>query len=410
MLLLTGLSMAVVGPVAPASAQPTVEESDDGYVSTTTRTFSVAPGGTLDLSSRGGPIEVSSWDRDEVEVEETVHMRRYDREEAERYVQNYTTSYEKNGSTVEVDGPNDRSRVWRDFTVRLPKQFTALLRTSGGSISVRDLEGRVDAETSGGSIDVSGITGAVDVQTSGGSLRLVDVDGRAGGRTAGGSIEARRVTGAVVLETAGGSIRVEEAGGEVEAETAGGSIDVDGAEGPVRAETAGGDVKVANARQRVDAETSGGDVELESIGGPATARTSGGDIEGRGFDGRVDARTSAGDVELEDVRAGVTARASVGDVEVEVTASNIEGDYSTTLSSSHGDIRLVLPAGLPATIDAEVESLYGSVDREDIYSDFALTRELSEDSEVLRATGPLNGGGPEFDLRSKGGSIEIIKR
>lgn len=372
----------------PALGQPDLTASDDGFTATTTRTFSVEPGGTFELRSRGGPVSVSSWDRTEVEVTETVRLRNVDREEARRYVRDRTTTYETSDNRVRVEGPNDRGRVQRAYTVRLPRPFSADLETSGGPITVENLTGRVTARTAGG------------------PLRIVEIEGAVEGQTSGGPIDAGPVTGPLILRTAGGPITVTDAGSSVEAETAGGSIRIDGADGRVRARTAGGTIRIVDAGGDVDAETAGGDVELRGVGGQIRARTAGGDIEGDDLAGPVEARTSAGDIELSDVRAGVDAGTSVGDIEIELTVSDFDVDYESSLQSSLGDIRLTIPSNLPATIEATVERAYGRINQDDLVSDFALRREPAGDG-PLRATGTLNGGGPTIELRSKNGSITL---
>ena len=152
----------------------------------------------------------------------------------------------------------------------------------------------------------------------------------------------------------------------------------------------------------VRAETSGGDIELTDLGGTISAETSGGDIEGENLRGAVTARTSAGDVQLRGVAAPVTAETSVGDVSVEVVGTERSADPLLRLTTSHGDIELTLPSSLRASIRAEVEGSGG----DEIRSDVPLTRE-GGDGAPLRATGPMNGGGPAIELETRGGSIRL---
>ena len=121
------------------------------------------------------------------------------------------------------------------------------------------------------------------------------------------------------------------------------------------------------------------------------------------------ARTAAGDIELDGVQGGVEAQTSVGDIEVQITLQDFSGDYATRLTTSHGDIEITLPANIPASIDAAVHAMGPGWDRDDIYSDFALSRESprEERSGTLRSYGDINGGGPSIELRTSGGSIRI---
>ena len=57
-----------------------------------------------------------------------------------------------------------------DFTVEVPRTYPVDLRTSGGSLDVRNLNAWVRGKTSGGSIHVQDVVGTVDVHTSGGGV------------------------------------------------------------------------------------------------------------------------------------------------------------------------------------------------------------------------------------------------
>ncbi|HKL87519.1 MAG TPA: DUF4097 family beta strand repeat-containing protein [Salinibacter sp.] len=391
-----------------------IQESDDGYTATVNKTFAVKPGGTLDLEATNGSITVTGGDRTDVVVEETIRLEDASREEATEYLDEHATRYEQTDDTVRIRGPKPNGGSWWGsdddvqyrYRVQVPRQFSTQLQTSGGSLTITDLEGSVQGTTAGGSVTTERITGDVQVRTAGGSLALREIDGQVQGRTAGGSIEAEDVSGPLNVRTAGGSIRVREVDDSVTAKTAGGSVQVERVDGSVDARTSGGDVTVRGVAQKVRAKTSGGDIELRDLGGPVTAETSGGDIEGDNLRGAVDARTSAGDVELENVAAPITARTSVGDVEIEITATSFSTDPAVQLRTSHGDIELTLPPTLPASIRAKVEGYGGMSGDEEIRSDVPLTRE-GGNGEPLRATGTMNGGGPTIELETSGGSIRI---
>lgn len=400
---------------SPVSAQQ-IEPYEDGFRTTINKSYSVEPGGIINLDATNGSVTVTSWDQNEVAIEETIRFRDASRAEANEYLQNHPTRYEHTSSSVQVQGPDyDRDRGWWDddgqnvqyeYRVQVPRRFNAEIGTAGGSVEIRGLEGRVDGRTAGGSIRAENIVGAVEIRTSGGSVTLRSIDGSATGRTAGGSIESQNVSGELRLDTAGGSIEVDSSGGRVRAETAGGSISIRDANGAVRARTSGGDVTVRGASGDVYGRTSGGDVRLQDIGGDATAATSGGDIEGRDVRGAVEAETSAGDIELEGVAGPVVAETSVGDIELVSTATSYSTSPALDLETSHGDIDLTLQASLQASIGAEVEDYVGGGDPDDIRSDVALTRE-GGDGDPIRARGDMNGGGPIIRLETRGGSIRI---
>lgn len=406
--------MWALGP-QPSPAQQ-LESIGDGFRATITQTFSVGPGGSLRIDEVTGGITVTAWDRNQVEVREIVRLEDYSRSEAESYLKEHASSFGKSGNTVTVRGPHERNwgwrsnRVQRNYEARVPREFSVDARTAGGGIHVSGVTGAVDVRTSGGGINIDDITGNLTARTSGGGLNLTNIDGAVDAQTSGGGINVERVTGQLDVRTSGGGIDIQNVGRDVEARTSGGGVSIEQVGGSVRARTAGGDMEMRNIDQTVDVETSGGDIDLIEIGGRISARTSGGDIEGRALGGRVEAETSAGDIELDDVRGGVQARTSVGDIEIGLTVQDFDTDYATGLRTSHGDISLTLPPDLPASIDAEVH-VRGGWDRNDIYSDFALSRETPGDdrSGTLRSYGDINGGGPAIELRTSGGSIRIKK-
>ncbi len=102
--------------------------------------------------------------------------------------------------------------------------------TSGGGITLREIQGDVRADTSGGGVEATGITGSVKAESSG------------------GSIELERVSGDIDADTSGGGIRILEAGGRVVADTSGGGIEASFVRGNSRGgslSTSGGGIEVS---------------------------------------------------------------------------------------------------------------------------------------------------------------------
>jgi hypothetical protein len=148
-----------------------------------------------------------------------------------------------------------------EFRVKVPSAFSADLHTRGGSVSVGDLKGEVNARTAGGSLHFGSIEGPVNGETSGGSITLIASKGRC------------------VLHTSGGSIRIEDAAGDVDAHTSGGSIDISRTSGRVVAHTSGGGITIGQAANAVEASTSGGGITVAMLPSSAfqlDASTSGG--------------------------------------------------------------------------------------------------------------------------------------
>lgn len=246
---------------------------------TESQTFDVGAGGRLKIDTDIGSIEVSTGTGDQVAATVTWSGSNADE---------FTVDFSQDGDRVTIEGDFDRG-LWGwgsspkvRFEVTVPERFDVDLETSGGSISVDDLEGEVRARTSGGSlsfgqidgpvygrtsggsISLQGSRGNADISTSGGSIKIGDVDGEVTAKTSGGSIQIARARGAVDAKTSGGSITVEEVMGAIQASTSGGSVTAYIGEQPAgdcRLTTSGGGVNVYLADDvavDVDAKASGG--------------------------------------------------------------------------------------------------------------------------------------------------------
>ncbi len=157
------------------------------------------------------------------------------------------------------------------FEVRLPKNYNADVSSSGGDISLADLNGNIDFRSSGGDIRVKNSNGQAQVTTSGGDINLDNTSGNFELKTSGGDIKNIRFNGNVSASTSGGDIIMEGANGKIDAATSGGEITLNysGQNMGISLISSGGDIKVKlpndfNAQAKMYA--SGGDIECSFSG------------------------------------------------------------------------------------------------------------------------------------------------
>ncbi len=290
-----------------------------GLEDTVRKSFEVAPGGQLRVSTAVGSIRVRSGAANRVEVEIVRKSRTDDASRFAELLGDYTFDLSQTGNDVDVRVTRDRRsrddwKGWNsglnlEFSIVVPDVYNVDLKTSGGSVEVDDLRGRVVAETSGGSLRFGRILGEVEGRTSGGSIVLEETGGNADVRTSGGSISIGRAEGDVVAKTSGGSIRVEEVMGSIEASTSGGSVSARIGSQPkadCSLSTSGGSVTVELAPSvsvALDAETSSGRVisDIPVSGADRVEKRSlRGDINGGGPSLRL--RTSGGNIHVKPLR------------------------------------------------------------------------------------------------------------
>jgi hypothetical protein len=255
------------------------------------RSFSVKEGGTLTLESDRGTIDISTISGEKVEIQIVRKVRGWGRKKAEKLLEEFEVEFNQSGNDVEVEAgfdggwDDDWSDLKIEFIINVPSKYNLNLKTSGGSITVDDIEGEVTAKTSGGSLHFGYVGGPVYGKTSGGSIHLEGGSGEADLKTSGGSISVGEVKGKVYAKTSGGSINIGKTDGEVDANTSGGSVTVEGANGAVNASTSGGSIiAYIDEQPKNDCElkTSGGSVKLymaEKFAVDINAKTSGGKVK-----------------------------------------------------------------------------------------------------------------------------------
>lgn len=282
------------------------------------KSFSVKPGGELILETDLGTIDVKTSSRNEVNVEVRFTPRRGSGRDVRNLLEDFDIEFQHQGDDVFIRAEYLRRNfnLWDsigkyvrvEFFVTVPSEYDVDLKTSGGSISVDDLEGEVAARTSGGSLSFGRIDGPVRGRTSGGSIELNESAGSADLRTSGGGIRIGKVRGDVEANTSGGSIHVDEVLGSIIAHTSGGSINAQISRQPendCRLSTSGGSVTVyltKNSSVDVNASTSGGRVVTDF---PVTLR---GEISKRSLRAKINGggpemylRTSGGSIYIREL-------------------------------------------------------------------------------------------------------------
>lgn len=350
-----------------------------------TKSFQVAKGGTVEVSTSLGDIWITSWQKNEV----FVSVEGLDEDNLDKVKMTQT------GNTIRV---SYRSK-WNDggghlrFDINVPEQCNLDLNTSGGDLVLKgDINGKIDGSTSGGDIRLQNCAGGpVEVTTSGGDISAGKIEGEGNLKTAGGDIRVGSVLGSLTVNTSGGEIQVESVTKTLDAKTAGGDIQI----GDV-----GGEARVS---------TSGGDVRVGKVSGKASLSTAGGDIELKGASGNVTAKTSGGDVKLFHITGSIQAKTAGGEVDAELIPS---GKGGSKLSTAGGDVRLYIDEKSKATIEATIR-LDGWGSRKSHYvvkSEFPKeSYETNEDEGEIRAVYKLNGGGELIELSTSNSNIEIHK-
>ncbi len=219
------------------SIQTKAKFSDEPYL---VKTFQLSGNGTLNVKTSGGSIEVSGQKTNEVRVEMYVKSSSAwsffgsddDEEVEEKLKEDYEINISQTGNAVNATAER-KSRDWGSnglsisFKVIVPEEISSNLNTSGGSITLTQVEGQQSIKTSGGSLNIANVTGDLEGKTSGGSINIDNFNGTLQAQTSGGSIKLENSEGDLSVGTSGGSIRLYNISGSIDARTSGGSINAE---------------------------------------------------------------------------------------------------------------------------------------------------------------------------------------
>jgi len=245
------ICLAVKLNSAAQDAQDTeMMRTEQGYVESTTASYTVDPGGELTIDADFGSVRIETSTSNTVEVRVEKRLKEGTEDQARRAFEEVEVTTEQRGNDVRIGVDKSRwfkrDRVSIAMTVQVPDAYNLDIKTAGGGIDIGDLDGEITAKTAGGSIRISATKGDVTARTLGGSIRIGPTEGGVFAKTLGGSIDIGDTKGDVSAQTLGGSIRIGIADGDVFARTMGGSIIIEDASGKVSAKTLGGKVRVGS--------------------------------------------------------------------------------------------------------------------------------------------------------------------
>jgi len=143
------------------------------------RTLPFSAGSRLEVSNTNGGIEVSTWDRNEIQIEARKKVKSSNAERAREAFEELEISIDETagGVTIETEYPRRGSGGWgRDvsmsvhYTIRVPVQSDLDLGTVNGKVRVEGVNGELDLHTTNGGIIVEDAGGHVSARTTNGGI------------------------------------------------------------------------------------------------------------------------------------------------------------------------------------------------------------------------------------------------
>ncbi len=290
--------------------------------------------------------------------------------------------------TLDVNGPVDIDLTTGsgNLTVRTGSpgkvEITGHIRASGwfegGEDRVSKLESNPPIQQSGNSIRIGHIQD-FDLRRniSIGYELTVPEQTQLRSYSGSGGQDIDGLLGTVDVNSGSGSVRISNIGNTVRAETGSGDMQLQNVKGNVRAKTGSGTIRATNMGGGFEGETGSGHIDLQqSAPGAVRVKTGSGGIAARGLRGSLEARAGSGEITAEgDPRAGWIVHSGSGSVRLRLDS---DAAFDLNAHTSSGSISVNRPV-----------TVQGVVNRREI-------------------RGRVRGGGPQVEVETSSGDIEIL--
>ena len=382
--------------------------------STTTGDVAVESGGTLVLDLKtGAGVSITGSNDERVRANVTLGGRDW------------------RNTTVSVTGNDGNARIELDYrrsggsqssshrmTVSVPRRFNVRIRSAGGDLTIRDVDGEFVGTTGGGEIRIERARGHADLSTGGGPVTVRNSTLSGSVSTGGGSVLIQDVEGG--LRGSSGTGNVLYGGSSATGSGRGAGIGAGSSGGRGTTSITFSDDDEDGVRRgsdgRLYVRKAGGGVRLDEAPGGASVTTGGGAISIGASRGDVDAYTGGGDVTVGPAMGAVKLSTGAGDVEVTLAD---RADGPVRVSSGNGTVTITLPSNMSA--DLELETAFTNNRRNGatrIRSDWPLSPTVTEtwDSRegtprrYVRARTSIGRGGLKIWVKTINGDIVIRRR
>ncbi|HEX4947666.1 MAG TPA: DUF4097 family beta strand repeat-containing protein, partial [Blastocatellia bacterium] len=196
------------------------------------QTYPLSANGTVSLSNVSGPVRITSWNENRVQVDA---VKRGNREDFALVEFRVTDSPER----LQIETISQRTNwrgnrnVWVEYDLKVPRSAVLNpITTTSGNITINDAGSRVVARSTSGDVTLRGINGDTKVSVTS------------------GNISAERMGGALAITSTSGDLHINEVSANLTATTTSGNITAIDLRADVSVAATSGDIRVERASGR----------------------------------------------------------------------------------------------------------------------------------------------------------------
>ncbi len=184
------------------------------------RTFETYSGLTLHYTGISGDLDISTWDKNEVNVKVYANANAKERMEIKVVDGNGGITISESSRYSSARGHDIRLR----YEIILPSSYNVTINTSSSDQKIKNLTGNIHIQSSSGDIMLNNLNGNVTISNSSGNVSGNGIIGDIVITTASGDIFNSNVTGRVTVTSASGDITIKDATESVNLSTVSGDI------------------------------------------------------------------------------------------------------------------------------------------------------------------------------------------
>jgi len=229
------------------------------YSGAKTFDFTASDSSIIDISSSVGNINITSWDKNIVQINAEKKVRKKkdlerikiiaNKIDERKIIINDADSFAK----AQKQGKRIVGQV--NYEINVPKKISSLsIKTHVGNVAVANIEGDVKIDVSTGNVDVKNISGLVHLNSDSGNVEVANVNKEVKAEVASGNIYMINIKGVIDSRSKRGNIILKNVYSNVSASTYAGNIDIQkavGAKGSVAAKTFAGKVIVKDSSGQI---------------------------------------------------------------------------------------------------------------------------------------------------------------
>ncbi len=420
----------VTDPIAPPYGVYVDPGEYDDYL-TRSASITVDDGDVvIALENAMGGISVSTWNRNEIQVELTIGYSDDSPQSKNRAEEIELSVFNHDGQMVivKVHYPKNGDKVVNivssQLDVTLPRNNQIKIDNSFGPVSVSELDNQVLINSSFAQVEVENISGAVTLNNANGTIYVDHVSGRLTANNSFGAIEAANISGDIrltnsyapisTLKTIGqldikssGPVTTRKHIGEAEIHSSNGDMEIYAIKGDLVAFNSFGIIRVEGVVGDADIKNSNGRMEVYKVEGALKVSNRFAPIHIEAIGQETWVECSNGEVSIENVGAEVFVSNRFGEVRINTTGGSVKVDNSgspVTISEVRGDVEVVNQHA-----PVFLEDIDGDIDIENQNASIDLIG-IGGESVVSTTYGLISCdrlGGP-FKIHNNNGSVEMI--